>query len=78
MKELLLQVESFHLSLNCRRFYEDDEAERILTLKNAPGNRVNSATFFQSLSEHERLLQSSSWFQVSDITNVTSAVILIC
>ena len=46
------------------RYFEDDEEERLLTLKNAPGNRVGGQVdYFQSLSEHEKLLQSSSWFR---------------
>ena len=47
------------------RYFEDDEEERILTLKNAPGNRVaDSNIYFQSLSDHQKLLQSSSsWFR---------------
>ena len=45
------------------RFFEDDEMERLLTLKNAPGNRVDGQTWYRSLSEHQKLLQSSAWFQ---------------
>jgi hypothetical protein len=47
------------------RFFEDEETERLLTLKNAPGQRVSGSTWFTTLSEHERLLTSSSWFQAS-------------
>jgi hypothetical protein len=43
------------------RFFEDDEMERILTLKNAPGNRVEGQTWYKSLSEHQKLLESSTW-----------------
>ncbi len=45
------------------RFFEDDETERVLALKNAPGNRAGGTSLFQSLTDHERLLQSSSWYQ---------------
>lgn len=45
------------------RFFEDDEMERLLTLKNAPGNRVDGQSWYRSLSEHQKLLQSSAWFQ---------------
>ena len=45
------------------RFFEDDEKDRILTLKNAPSNRLDGGTsLFRSLSEHQRLLQSAKWF----------------
>ena len=37
--------------------------ERLLTLKNAPGNRVDGQSWYRSLSEHQKLLQSSAWFQ---------------
>jgi hypothetical protein len=50
------------------RFFEDDEHERILTLRNAPGNRLDGgASLFRTLSEHQRLLQSANWFQQSNI-----------
>lgn len=29
------------------RFFEDDEVERILTLKNAPGNRIDGASYYK-------------------------------
>eukprot|EP00095_Tigriopus_kingsejongensis_P002293 maker-scaffold400_size182785-snap-gene-0.21 protein:Tk02293 transcript:maker-scaffold400_size182785-snap-gene-0.21-mRNA-1 annotation:"PREDICTED: contactin-like" len=47
------------------RYFEDEEEERILTLKNAPGNRLDGSSWFTSLTDHQRLLQSSSWFQGS-------------
>ena len=47
------------------RFFEDDEQERILTLKNAPGNRIDGISLYKSLSDHQRLLQSAKWFQQS-------------
>ena len=49
------------------RFFEDDEKDRILTLKNAPSNRLDGGTsLFRSLSEHQRLLQSAKWFHSSN------------
>ena len=47
------------------RYFEDEEKERILSLKNAPGNRVSGSSWFTSLSDHDRLLQTSNWFQGS-------------
>jgi len=52
------------------RFFEDDEKERVLQLKNAPGNRARISAgaggdrAFTELSDHQRLLVgSSSWYQ---------------
>jgi len=45
------------------RFFEDDEKYRVLTLENAEGNRVGQKQSFSSMSEHQRLLQSSKFFQ---------------
>ena len=47
------------------RYFEDEEKERILSLKNAPGNRLSGSSWFTSLTDHERLLQTSNWFQGS-------------
>ena len=46
------------------RYYEDDEEERILTLKNSPGQRLEGRSYqFPSLSDHDRLLQAgSAWY----------------
>ena len=46
------------------RYFEDDEEERILALENAPGNRLDGTTIFNSLSDHDRLLKAgNAWFQ---------------
>ena len=48
-------------------FFEDDEEDRLLTLQNAPGNRVDAerSIAYKSLSDHDKLLQSSTWFRGS-------------
>ena len=49
------------------RYFEDDEEERILTLKNSPGQRLEGQSYqFNSLTEHDRLLQSGSAWTHND------------
>lgn len=45
--QLLDMAYSWHLNGLSIRFFEDDEFERLLALKNAPGNRVAGSSVFQ-------------------------------
>ena len=65
--QLLDMAYSWKMNGLAIRFFEDDEEERILTLRNAQGNRLDgSVSNFKSLTDHQRLLQSAKWFQQSN------------
>ena len=55
------------------RFFEDDEKYRVLTLENAEGNRVGGVQNFRSMTEHQRLLQSSRFFQQNEFSSSDSS-----
>jgi len=54
-------------------FFEDDEKYRVLTLENAEGNRVGGSQSFRSMTEHQRLLQSSRFFQQNEFSSADSS-----